>query len=256
MIYDKFIAGDNNVAVRLLKRHMETLDLTLSYAKMIINRIEGKYKKQCTDIYFVAHDENKFYSRLWYGWGNHKNSIGNFGNFLTIEDARGMGIGREMLKMWGDDIKKREELPIGLFCSAGSTELVELYSKFGFRLAVRGTEVGPLYKPLGESPESFYEFCKKYYTPTDKLYAKKATVEYRHEVDCLLKFALIDNGVQFGFEEASCLEEILVFDKKICANILFTKDEKVVGWQIVLPDGTVKNQIFPIYSDKIIENIF
>ena len=256
MNYDKFNAGNKILATQLLKEHMESYDMTLSYAKMIMNRVEGKYKDQCTDIYFVAHDENKLYSRLWYGWGNHKDSIGNFGNFLTIEDARGMGIGKEMLKMWQNDIEEREELPVGLFCSAGSKELVRLYSKFGFRLAVHGTEVGPLYKPLGNSPETFAEFCEKYYTPTDMLYAKKAKAEFRHEIDCLLKFALLDNGLKFGFDEASCLEEILVFDKKISANILFIEDNRAVGWQIILPDCTVKTQVYPLYSDTKIQNVF
>lgn len=256
MKYNKFVAGVDDESTPALKDHVSKLDLTLSYAKMICNRVDGKYKDQCTDIYFVAHEDNKMFSRLWYGWGNHKNLIGNFGNFLTIEEARGMGIGREMLKMWNDDVAKRQELPLGLFCSAGSKELVSLYAKFGFRLAVRNTEVGPLYKPLGDSPETFFEFCEKYYTPTEKLYAKKATVEYRHEIDCLLKFALLDRGLTFGFDEASCIEETLVFNKNIDVNILFTEDNKVGGWQIILPDGTVKNQVFPAYIDTKIENVF
>lgn len=256
MKYTKFVAGVDNESTPALKEHILTLNLSLSYAKMISNRVEGLYKNQCTDVYFVAHDNGKMFSRLWHGWGNHNNSIGNFGNFLTIEEARGMGIGREMLKMWCDDIKKRENLPLGLFCSAGSKELVKLYSKFGFRLAVRGTEVGPLYKPLGESPETFVEFCEKYYTPTDKIYAKKANVEYRHEIDCLLKFALLDNGLKFGFDEVSCIEEIFAFDTNFSANILFTSNDRVAGWQIILPDGTVKTQVYPIYNDVKIENVF
>ena len=100
------------------------------------------------------------------------------------------------------------------------------------------------------------EFCEKYYTPTDVLYAKNATVEFRHEIDCLLKFALLDRGVEFGFEEASSIEKILVFDNNIKANILFTKDNKVAGWQIILSDGTIKTQVFPAYEGIKIENAY
>lgn len=256
MKYNKFIAGSKEESALVLKEHLLNIDLKYSYAQMLLNRVEGLYKDQCTDVYFVASDNGKMFSRLWYGWGKHENSIGNFGNFLTIEEARGMGIGREMLKMWSEDVEKRDNLPLGLFCSAGSKELVKLYSKFGFKLAVRGSEVGPLYKPLGNNPESFFEFCEKYYTATDKLYAKKATVEYRHEIDCLLKFALLDKGLQFGFEEAVSIEETLVFNKNLNVNILFTKDNKVGGWQIILPDGTVKNQVYPLYYDVKVENVF
>jgi len=256
MNYNKIIIGSSNATADALKKHILTLDLSLSYAQMMLNRVNGIYKDQCVDTYYIAQDNGEMFSRLWNGWGKHKDAVGNFGNFLTLEKARGMGLGRELLSMWNKDISEREDIPLALFCSAGSKELVSLYSKFGFRLAVRNTETGPLYKPLKDSPDTFVEFCEKYYTPTKKLFAKKATVEYRHEIDCLLKFALFDNGLKFGFDEASSLEEILVFDKNVKANILFTEDNKVAGWQIILSDGTVKTQVYPQYEGIKIVNVY
>lgn len=255
MKYEKFIAGSMNNTAQYLKEHLKSLDLTCSYAQMMVNRVNGDYSEQCNDVYFVAHDDNKMLARLWNGWGKHKNSIGNFGNFLTIEEARGNGIGGQLLKMWQEDISERDNLPLGLFCSAGSKELVNLYAKFGFVLAIRGAEVGPLYKPLNDSPKTFFEFCEEYYTPSNILYAQKASVEYRHEIDCLLKFALLDRNLKFGFDEAASIEETLVFKKDFSVNILFTEDNKVAGWQLILSDGTVKNQVFPLYYDTKIKNV-
>ncbi len=47
------------------------------------------------------------------------------------------------------------------------------------------------------APATFYEFYKNYYTPADTLYRKKADFGYRNEIDCLLKFAMIDMGLEF-----------------------------------------------------------
>ena len=243
------IDGESSSALRALKEHINTLDKTLSYAKMMEYRTNGMAKDECIDTYYIAYENEKMLSRLWNGWGRHENAIGNFGNFLTLEEARGKGVGGKLLKMWIDDISARQDSPLGLFCSAGSVELVNLYAKYGFSLAVKNTITGPLYKPLNDSPLTFSEFCEKYYTPSDKLYVRKASVEYRHEIDCLLKFALLNNDVEFGFEEAKSIEEILMF-KKYGANILFTKDNKVAGWQILLSDGCVKTQVYPLYNDS------
>lgn len=249
MKVEKIIAGSKDNTALILKKHVEKLNMDLSYARMMLHRVSGNVKDECIDTYYICHENNVLLSRLWNGWGNHKNAIGNFGNFLTIEEARGKGLGGKLLSMWFDDISKRDDLPLALFCSAGSKELVSLYSKYGFKLAVRNTKVGPLYKPLKNSPDTFFEFCKEYYSPSSKLTAKKATVQYRHEIDCLLKFALLDLGLNFGFEEASCLEEILMGVVDTKAEILFTDDNKVAGWRLLFSDGSIKTQVYPLYEN-------
>ncbi len=256
MEFSKILIGDKNTGgLEALKKNIDSLDKNLSYAKMMEYRICGNAENLCTDIYYVAHENGKMLTRLWNGWGKHKDAIGNFGNFLTVEEARGNGIGGKILSMWYDDILNREDVPLALFCSAGSVELVKLYSKFGFKLAVKDTVTGPLYKPLKNSPDTFIEFCNSYYSESHKLFAKKATVEYRHEIDCLLKFALLNNGIEFGFDEVKSVEEVLMFEN-FESYILFTKDNKAAGWQIVLSDGTVKTQLHPLYANsEIIKSI-
>ncbi len=249
----KFIVGSNEKAAHILKEHIEKLDMDLSYARMMFNRVDGKVSDECVDTYYIAYEDNSLLTRLWNGWGKHKDAIGNFGNFLTVDEARGKGIGGKVLSMWYEDISSRTDLPLGLFCSAGSKELVSLYKKYGFNLAVRGTETGPLFKPLGNSPSSFVDFCKEYYVPSENLYVKSATVEYRHEVDCLLKFALMDNDLTFGFDEIHSIEEALVFENDYNTEILFTDLNRVAGWQITLPDGTIKKQVYPLYDCSVIK---
>ncbi len=238
-----------------LKEHIDLLDMTYSYAKMMQYRIAGFSSEECNDIYYVAYEDGKMLSRLWNGWGRHKNAIGNFGNFLTIPEARGKGYGGLLLEMWFKDINEHEDAPLGLFCSAGSKELVALYKKFGFRLAVRNTETGPLYKPLKDSPETFEELYKKYYVPSEKLIAKAATIEYRHEIDLLLKFALLDLGEQFGFEEVGSLEEVFMLKPECSAKILFTENGNVAGWQYINEQGKVFTQVYPLYKDVQIINL-
>ncbi len=119
MNYNKIIIGSSNTTADALKKHILTLDLSLSYAQMMLNRVNGIYKDQCVDTYYIAQDNGEMFSRLWNGWGKHTNAVGNFGNFLTLEKARGMGLGRELLSMWNKDISEREDIPLALFLQCG-----------------------------------------------------------------------------------------------------------------------------------------
>ena len=217
-----------------------------SYADMMRLRISGAVSDQCTDTYFVAHKDGVCLSRLWHGWGKHKDAVGNFGNFLTLEELRGQGVGKQMMKLWYEDITSREDLPLALFCTAGE-RATHLYYPYGFRPAISGTGCGPLYRPLGNSPETFRAFCEMYYLPTDFLISRPATVQYRHEIDCLLKFALIDRGAKLGIGTVQSAEEILLYKAHPC-NMLFTEQGRCVGWEI----GGVA-QVHPRYENLKIE---
>ena len=240
-----------NVGLTAIRKQIDTLNKEMSYAKMMEYRLHGNAQDECTDVYFAAHEDDKMLSRLWYGWGKHKNAIGNFGNFLTCAEVRGKGIGGMLLKTWWDDFNSRDDLPLGFFCSAATPELVALYAKFGFRLAIKNTETGALYKPVNDSPEDFEDFCKMYYTPAETLCAKDATVEYRHEIDCLLRFALRAEGVTLGFDGVDSLEAVLMGLTTVKAKILFTEENKVAGWAV--SDGDKwQIQSYPIYKNSTV----
>lgn len=216
------------------------------YMDMLKLRIRGEAAEECCDNYYLVTEEGKCLSRLWSGWGKHENAIGNFGNFHTLEQRRGQGIGREALTLWYQDMTTRPDAPLALFCT--SHRVASIYFPYGFRPAVRGTENGPLYLPLGDSPATFEEFCAHYYLPADVLFLRPATLEWRHEIDCLLKFALTDLGLPFGFDEVATLEEALLYHS--CApELLFTEQNRCVGWQV---NG--KTQLYPTYGhSKIIQ---
>lgn len=113
-------------------------------------------------------------------------------------------------------------------------------------MPLTGADRGPLYYPMKGAPETFYEFYNNYYTPTDTLYRKPATFEYRNEIECLLKFAMLDMKLDFGIN-GKMLYEILLEGKET-AEVLMTEEGKCVGW---IYDGIT--QLYPDYENAKIE---
>ena len=134
-----------------------------SYARMMIYRLSGKAAGECEDRYFMAMDDGQCVSRIWYGWGRHRDAIGNFGNFRTREDHQRLGIGRSLLDMLIDSVRNSADLPRCLFCTCSKPHLVRMYAELGFRPALKGTDRGLLYCPLRDSPDTFDGFIGEYY---------------------------------------------------------------------------------------------
>lgn len=229
-----------NAAGKALSDMLRDYGIGQSYADMMRLRISGKLADQCADTYFVAYEDGICYSRLWNGWGVHKDAIGNFGNFMTLEQCRGQGIGKKMLQTWYDNLQHREDKPLALFCSAND-RVAGLYYNYGFRPA---TEGGHLYLPVGNSPDTFRQFCQMYYTPSDFLIVRPATIQYRHEIDCLLRFALLDTGMEFSIGDLKNVEQALLYYPGRL-QMLFTENGRCVGWQA---DEIVR--VHPQYKDS------
>ena len=248
---DKFICGDaRSLAQReaqiSLAKMLKDENIGTSYADMMRYRISNKAANNCADTYYVAHEGEKAYSRLWNGWGKHEEAIGNFGNFVTLEEIRGQGLGHRMLEFWHDDVKNRSDLPLCFLCM-GDRRAAKLYFPYGFGTIEKGAEWGPLFMPLGDSPADFGEFCDLYYQPSPLIFRRKATVEWRHEIDCLLKYSLWCMGFDHTIN-GKILEQALLYSPE-AADLLFTEDNKCVGWML---DGTVR--VHPIYSKSEIVN--
>lgn len=245
MIIETYIPGQPlNEAGKAVIQMMEGVAEGVSYADMIRLRLSGKVSEECKDTYIVAHENGVAMSRLWHGWGKHPNAIGNFGNFKTEDALQGKGIGKQMMAFWKDTIENEPEKPLALFCSSKERPL-RMYQSFGFR-PTEESKNGPIYRlylPLGDSPETFEEFCQKYYRPAKYLIAKPATVEYRHEIDLLLNFALKNEGIGFGIGEFQKLEQALLYAPGT-AQQLFTPEGRCVGWRI----GEQK-QVYPLYEE-------
>ncbi len=227
---EKFIAGDkSSKAYKAICGMLSGHDVGVSYADMMRYRIDGKAADQCNDVYYVAHEDGKGYSRHWMGWGKHKDAIGNWGNFFTDEAARGKGYGGMVLDLWFEDFKNTENLPLAFFCSTGTEALTKLYARFGFRTVHEDAKYGFLYLPVGNSPETFREFAELYYKPSNVLIHKKATIGNRHELDCLLKFTLSTFKERFIIGDIDCIEKALLYNPQN-AGMLFSEDGHCVGW--------------------------
>ena len=243
MKLEKYITGSpENEACRAICRMMEGFHVGISYADMIRLRLGGSVAGECYDAYYVAHENGNGIARHWNGWGKHADAIGNWGNFYTDEAWRGRGIGGQLLALWWEDHQASDDRPLCFLCTAATKELTDLYRRFGFRPALEGADHGPLYMPIGESPSTFRAFCEAYYQPSETLIHRRAAVGYRHEIDCLLRFAHMDMGLSFGIGEIPSMEHALLYQPER-AGMLFSEDGHVVGWSI---DGAM--QLHPRYA--------
>jgi len=237
---EKFYCGDMPTeAQAALAKMLEGENLGISYADMMRYRVSNQAAGECNDTYFVAHKDGIAYSRLWNGWGKHNGAIGNFGNFVTLEDVRGQGLGHRMLEFWFEDVSNRTDLPLCFLCM-GDKRAAKLYFPYGFQTIEKDARWGPLFMPLGDSPTDFRELCDLYYQPSDTLFRRSATLEWRHEIDCLLKYSLWSMGLDYTID-GKILEQALLYSPD-SAELLFTEGGRCVGWML---EGEVK--VHPMY---------
>ena len=241
MIFEKYVGGsEQSEAQKALFAMMDGVDVGVDYADMIRLRMDGRAVAECYDAYYLAREGETAFSRLWNGWGKHEDAIGNWGNFLTDEKMRGQGVGGGLLRFWYEDLEGEEKKPLCLCCTAANEGLVTVYGRYGFVRAVEGKMY--LYKPLGDNPTTFKEFCETYYRPSETLVHKPACLGYRHEIDCLLRFAYADLGLTLGIGEQTGVERaILRYPHR--AGMLFSEDGHCVGWSF---DGQI--QVHPLYA--------
>ena len=245
----------NNIAGAALKEIIATQEPVASWSKMMLYRIDGNASKYCTDQYYIAIQDEKCVSRLWCGWGNHKDAIGNWGNFKTADCMQGKGIGRRLLDFWFDHMKSISNEPLAFLCTCGKPNLVKLYSQYGFRPALKNRETGPLYCPLGNSPESFQDFCEMYYSNSNNLKFLPGNIQHRHEIDCLLSFSLQEYGKSLGLPSIGSYEEaILLLKNDPQAGLLeriVIDNGHTVGWAFTPIGGAREMQIHPKYQYMI-----
>lgn len=203
-------------------------------------RLQGNLLDVSNETFFLAHENGKGLSRIWMSYGKQENAVSNWGAVYTQEEARGRGICRLLLDYCFDEIDKMENPPSALFCTAG--DIARVYKRYGFVPAIKGADQGPLYRPMGDSPATFQEFCEKYYTPADELYIVPGTFGWRNEIDCLLRFALVDMGKNLEINGITNFWPIVLYEPER-GKVLLTKDNKCVGWMV---DDTM--QLHPAYA--------
>ena len=241
--FEKYVVGSGETeGYKALKATIPEDDVYMHY------RLDGNCLKDCEDIYFVAHEDGKALCRIWMCYPRHKNAISNWGAVYTLEECRGRGICNKTLEFCMQELEKLEKGPAGLFCTAGKQWLTDMYAKFGFVTAIHDTTCGPLYHPLKDSPKTFKEFCENYYTPAKSLRTVKATWEWRNEIDCLLNFAMRDNGLDYAINGTRDLYAFLLNGTDKDISVILTDEDKCVGWMI---DG--EYTVYPLYKDMKID---
>lgn len=244
---DKYIPGElDSVGKQLLADRIRELDPDKAYSKVLRRRVDGQMKEYCTDIYFIGSIDGKFASRHWNGWGKHKDAVGNFGHFNTNEELRGQGIGRKMLAAWYEDLMSRPDKPLALFCTS-APRIAATYQRYGFKIAVEGFNAPPMYLPLGDSPSTFNAFCAQYYPKQTSLREAPAHMMYRHEIDCLLKFARLNRQMPIGFEGIPTFEYAYVQNRLDDLVLYFTDNDHVAGWGLKTENG-IQKQLYPDYE--------
>ena len=229
---------------------------TASHARMIRYRLSGRAAAECVDRYFLAVRGGRCVSRIWYGWGRHTEAVGNFGNFKTDDELRGQGIGRHIYNMLKASLQAEAAPPLALFCTSSQPHLVRLYGEIGFRPAVSGTEGGPLYAPLGGSPERFADFCREYYRSSSFLRFVPGSIGFRHEVDCLLRFALLERGEDgiFGLKTFPSYEAAflaIAADPSVgTLERVVTDRDRTVGWAFTPRNGEREIQLHPDFRNR------
>lgn len=242
---EKYIAGsEKNEVYHLLD------SIIFKDDRFLRKRLCGELINVSNDFFFLAHNDTEGLSRIWMGYGKHANAVSNWGAVFTPEKHRGKGYCSEILKYCFEELENMNDAPTALFCTAGTLKLANLYKKYGFTTAINGRDCGPLYRPMGNSPKTFREFCRKYYTETEELFVVNADFDWRNEIDCLLRFALKDIGENFGIKGINDLWSIIM-DEPERAKIILTKENKCAGWMI---DDEM--QLYPIYRqvEKITNN--
>ena len=211
------------------------------HTEVFKKRVKGELADICHDAFYIAEKDGECVSRLWNGWGRHNDSVGNFGDFHTLDDFRGQGLGGKLLDLWYEDLMATADKPIGLFCTSAQM-IAKAYEKYGMKGIFAERIGGPSYMPLGDSPEKFSDLCDLYYTKSDTLIRKKATFEFRHEIDLLLKFTFMMMGIDFGIGDIPSLEWALLFKNDV-TSLYFSQNGHCVGWSV---DDQI--QLHPLYK--------
>jgi GNAT superfamily N-acetyltransferase len=223
---------------------------------------KGKYLSEISNCYFIGKINGEFAAMLWYSYGNHDSSVSNFGEVYTAPEHRQKGITKILMRYFK---KSFDESPaMAAFCTCSREWIVAIYREFGFFQAISGTSGGPLMLKGKANANSLEDFENEYFSNATQLEVLPASMAYRHEADCLLKFVLMQKGI--GKNRCFASDNILSYlgalfmaeDGKGKVFMALTPDKRFAGWSFFLepfyspPEETVPVfdfELYPGYSD-------
>ncbi|OGV53245.1 MAG: hypothetical protein A2017_06160 [Lentisphaerae bacterium GWF2_44_16] len=212
-------------------------------------RLEGKYAGDAEDRYFIGEINGDIAGQLWYGYGKNNFPIANFGHVYTAPEHRKKGISGVLMKYFMDDFHRS---PVAAaLCTSSKEWIAGIYLKNGFKTVL--PHLGPLMLSNTDYPEDFSAFEKLYHTPSEKLKAVKASMKYRHEIDCLLKFSFLFrdisservfiSGMISSFQSAVFMQED-ERGKVYCA--LTHENERCAGWSFCV--NPLEKDAVPVFD--------
>jgi GNAT superfamily N-acetyltransferase len=217
---------------------------------------DGKYAECAADHYFVGMVDEVIAGQIWFGWGKHDDPVANFGQVYVDEAFRGAGVTSVIMDYFHCEF--RNSPVIGCFCTCSVPWIRKLYTPYGFRPTFDGSN--RLYCPGKGWPDEFKDLVADYYKPSKSLKVIYGTMEYRHEIDCLLAFTMQLNKMSFDRVFASSAVtsyQDAIFKKEDGRGELFVAlndDGHCVGWTFCLaplPDDStvfIDYELLPEYE--------
>jgi len=213
--------------------------------RAIRQRLEGRYADQCFDRYFVAQAGERIVAQVWYGLGNERTGIGNFGHAYTDPQFRRMGI----MKLLLDDLLRDFDASPGvcLLCT-GEAPASTYYHQVGFEFIVPGERTGhdPMALVKKQYAGDFSHLEQQYFAPGRPVTTRLGTIADRHDCDRMLDFAsaLRAAAPQWRKLFAACRAPTfidalyMVEDGLGIATVLATSGGQIVGHASVLNVGS------------------
>jgi GNAT superfamily N-acetyltransferase len=213
--------------------------------RAIRQRLEGRYADQCFDRYFVAQAGERIVAQVWYGLGNERTGIGNFGHAYTDPQFRRMGIMKLLLE---DLLKDFDASPgVCLLCT-GEAPASTYYHQVGFEFIVPGERTGhdPMALVKKQHAANFSELERVYFAPGQSVTTRLGTIADRHDCDRMLDFssALRAEAPRWRKVFAACRAPTfidalyMVEDGLGIATVLATSGGQIVGHASVLNVGS------------------
>lgn len=134
------------------------LDITNEAAKAsndepwTLQQLKNKFKQSNRELchYFLFHYNDRPIGGAMYMDADEQCRAFSIGNFAIYKEYRGKGLGAKCFKMLLNKIKKSDNtLPIYLGVHINNTKAIELYKKFGFKIA----------KTMKENGNKFHQMC-------------------------------------------------------------------------------------------------
>jgi len=218
------------------------------------SRSDGKYADCSIDRYCTGEIDGRIAGQVWYGWGRHERPAANFGQVYVDRDYRGLGVTNILMKYLHEDFKTSPV--IGAMCTCSVPWIRDIYKPYGFHQTYPDSP--RLYCPGPGSPFEFKDLAEQYYRSGFALRVVPGTMEYRHEIDCLLKFTLelkkktvlrsFAASAVTSYQDALFKQE----DNRGRIFVVLTLDGRCVGWTFCLaplPDASSFFLDYEIHPD-------